>query len=476
MFRYERHEPKNTLLYKIINESYPRYLSQLADEGRRLPLYIQREFDDYLKCGLLEYGFLRVRCEDCNHEKMVAFSCKHRGFCPSCCAKRMIESAALLIDTVLPYEPMRQWVLSVPFPLRFLFANNPHVMGKVLKIVYRVISTYLIKKTGHSKKTARTGAVTLIQRFGSALNLNVHFHMIFLDGVYVDDVDSEGGQRFVPVRKLHVADITRLAHLMSVRIARFLSRTGLIEADAENSYLSASPDGEMTDHQSYSIMYRISTGFQKGKKIFSVQTRPPIVDEGKNFDLLGKVEGFSLHAGVSAKAHQRDKLERLCRYISRPPVAADRLSLTSSGKICYELKTPYRNGTTHMVFEPLDFISKLAALVPTPRVNLTRFHGVFAPNSQYRSAIIIKKNDNKHTTDETRTESEKRGAMTWAVRLKRAFNIDIKTCEACGGAAKVIACIDDPVVINKILGHIKAQQDSQFMLPVNRAPPASFTA
>src|SRR5206468_4536037 len=168
-------------------------------EGRTLPLHIQREFDDYLKCGLLEYGFLRVHCEDCSHEKMVAFSCKHRGFCPSCCAKRMIESSALLVDRVLPHEPMRQWVLSVPFPLRFLFASHPNVMGNALKIIYRVISTYLIKKSGYNKKTARTGAVTLIQRFGSALNLNIHFHMLFLDGVYIDDKDSEGGQRFVPV-------------------------------------------------------------------------------------------------------------------------------------------------------------------------------------------------------------------------------------------------------------------------------------
>jgi ribosomal protein S27E len=118
LFRYERHEAKNTLLYKIIKEYYPCYLSHLADEERTLPLYVQREFDDYLECGLLEHGFLRVRCEDCHHERMVAFSCKHRGFCPSCCAKRMIESAALLVDAVLPYEPMRQWVLSVPFPLR----------------------------------------------------------------------------------------------------------------------------------------------------------------------------------------------------------------------------------------------------------------------------------------------------------------------------------------------------------------------
>lgn len=84
----------------------------------------------------------------------------------------------------------------------------------------------------------------------------------------------------------------------------------------------------------------------------------------------------SLHAGVMAEAHQRDKLERLCRYISRPAISEKRLALTANGQIRYELKTPYRNGTTHVIFEPLDFIAKLAALVPKPRVNLTRFHGL----------------------------------------------------------------------------------------------------
>ena len=252
-------------------------------------------------------------------------------------------------------------------------------------------------------------------------------------------------------------------------VARYLSHTGLIEADAENSYLSESSSDEMTDHQSYSIMYRVSTGFQKGKKIFSIQGALPIVDDTSKGDLLGKVAGFSLHAGVSAKAHQRDKLERLCRYISRPPVSTHRLSVMPSGKIGYELKTPYRDGTTHVVFEPLDFISKLAALVPTPRVNLTRFHGVFAPNSQYRAAIIIKKLDKKPKAD-SKTESEKRRAMTWVLRLKRAFNIDIQVCEACGGRASVVACIEDPVVINKILNHLQSKS-APFLLPVNRAPP-----
>jgi len=287
--------------------------------------------------------------------------------------------------------------------------------------------------------------------------------------------NSEGHQRFVSVSKHQIADIARLTHIMSIRIARYLSRTGLIEVDSENSYLSGSSiDGEMNDHQSYSIMYRISTGFQKGKKVFSIQTSPPNIDEDNNSDLLAKVAGFSLHAGVSVKAHERTKLERLCRYISRPPVAAHRLSLTGSGKICYELKTPYRDGTTHVVFEPLDFISKVAALIPSPRVNLTRFHGVFAPNSRYRAGIIIQKDNRKVLEKEVRTESEKRKAMTWAARLKRAFNIDVKTCESCSGKVKVIACVDDPVAIDKILNHLIYQKNNQVTLPINRAPPVSL--
>jgi hypothetical protein len=101
----------------------------------------------------------------------------------------------------------------------------------------------------------------------------------------------------------------------------------------------------------------------------------------------GQAAGFSLHAGVAAAAQQRDKLERLCRYITRPAVSEKRLSLTNQGKVQYELKTPYRDGTTHVIFEPVDFIAKLAALVPKPRVNLTRFHGVFAPNSKHRALV-----------------------------------------------------------------------------------------
>ncbi len=232
--------------------------------------------------------------------------------------------------------------------------------------------------------------------------------------------------------------------------------------------------------------------------MFTLQTLSACEPEDQFGDTVGKVAGFSLHAGVAAKAHERGKLERLCRYISRPAVSEKRLLLTKNGNVRYQLKTPYRDGTTHVIFEPLDFmyrmygmpraqgcagaaIARLAALVPKPRVNLTRFHGVFAPNSKPRALVTPGKRGkgNKCTaTGETQEQTpiERRAAMTWAQRLKRVFNIDIEVCTQCGGPVKVIACIEDPVVIKKILAHLKQKAETNELspLPESRAPPAGL--
>ena len=159
---YVRHRPETTLLYQIVQEYWPEFQAELASHGKYLPAYVKKEFDEFLKCGRLEHGFLRVRCEACHDEKLLAFSCKKRGFCCSCGARRMVDSAALLVDEIPPHQPMRQWVLTVPFPLRFLFASQPAVMGKVLGIVYRALATHLTRKAGYTNiVTARTGAVAL---------------------------------------------------------------------------------------------------------------------------------------------------------------------------------------------------------------------------------------------------------------------------------------------------------------------------
>ena len=99
----------------------------------------------------------------------------------------MAESAKLLVEDVLHGYPVRQWVLSLPIPLRLLLARYPKHLSKIMQIIHRAISCDIVHRAGYLKKQANTGAVTYIQRFGSALNLNIHFHMLFLEGVITQE-------------------------------------------------------------------------------------------------------------------------------------------------------------------------------------------------------------------------------------------------------------------------------------------------
>ncbi len=289
--------------------------------------------------------------------------------------------------------------------------------------------------------------------------------------MYIQDDLGHYGFRHTPPPT--VAQLHDLLQVISERVARFLER------DEDNSYLTLDGLAEdpLREIHSHSVTYRVALGPQKGRKVFCLQTVPPTPEPSPDSSRVAKLNGFSLHAGVAARAHQRKKVERLCRYIARPAVSEQRLSLTPTGKVRYELKTPFRNGTTHVIFEPLDFIARQAALVPKPRVNLTRFHGVFAPNSKHRALITPagrgkgSKQANKEGDD--RSFAERHMAMTWAQRLKRVFNIDIETCEKCQGPVRIIACVEDPVAIKQILDHLASKKTSagQAVLPPGRAPP-----
>jgi hypothetical protein len=181
---------------------------------------------------------------------------------------------------------------------------------------------------------------------------------------------------------------------------------------------------------------------------------------------VAQAAGFSLHAGIGIEPQARAKLERLCRYISRPAVAEERLALTEHGDVRLQLKTAYRDGTTHVLLEPLDLLARLAALVPPPRIHLVRYHGVFAPHHALRAAITPagRGRGARHTAAER--AAPKHLAMTWMQRLKRVFAIQIETCRRCGGKLKVIASIEEPELIERILAHLEQRTEA----PPPRSP------
>ena len=154
----------------------------------------------------------------------------------------------------------------------------------------------------------------------------------------------------------------------------------------------------------------------------------------------------------------------------------------STGKVLYALKTPYRDGTTQVAFDPVDFIAHLAALVPKPRVNLTRFHGVLAPNHRWRGLVTPAKRGKgamRPADSDVVSPIPRHAGMTWAQRLKRVFNIDIGVCSRCGGSVKIIACIEEQDVITRILRHLREKEQNvparPILAPRTRAPPATLS-
>jgi hypothetical protein len=191
--------------------------------------------------------------------------------------------------------------------------------------------------------------------------------------------------------------------------------------------------------------------------------------------------GFSLHAGPRIAARDRHRLERLCRYAARPPLSHERLAELPDGRICLRLKTPYSDGTTHLLLDPLTLLEKLAALVPPPRANLVTYHGVLAPNAKWRKAIIPRSTDEPTLGprcgrpsggDETETPvSRPRRNLLWAELLRRVFALDVLVCPDCGGRRKVLASIHDPDSIRRILLHLGLPTEPPSICPA-RSPPS----
>ncbi len=258
------------------------------------------------------------------------------------------------------------------------------------------------------------------------------------------------------------AELARLLHTISKRVARRLERGGFLVRDPKHEHLDFDPADALDQLIGASIHYRIAIGPNAGKKALTLRTVPARPEPFAS-TLLARQPRFSLHAATCCEANLRDKLEKLCRTITRPAIANERLSMNERGQVIVRFKQPFRDGTTQVVLEPLDFIARLAALVPRPRLNLTRFHGVFAPNCKHRQRIVPRREPEQAKPDPSPAP------MTWMQRLKRVFAIDIETCPKCGGTLRVIACIEDPDVIATILGHIRARDEAEPSQP--RAPP-----
>ena len=255
---------------------------------------------------------------------LVPFSCRGRGFCPACIGRRMAERSTALVDRVIPKVATRQWVLTVPWRRRWLLARHSVLARRVLHIALTAIERFYRRATGRSD--GRSGAVTVIQRFGSSLALNLHFHILHLDGVFVRAPDRRLSFRTARPR---TRDVEALVASIAVAAERLLAR---LDASDEGD----DPDDPLGVLQQASLAGREALGPRAGRALTRVrwvggreQTLPP---------RCAAYEGYNLHAGVAFRACDRRGLERLLRYALRPPLAKGRLSVDDDGTVVLGLK------------------------------------------------------------------------------------------------------------------------------------------
>jgi len=228
----------------------------------------------------------------------------------------------------------------------------------------------------------------------------IHLHIIALDGVYT--IGKLGKAKFHRVKAPNQTELQTLLNRVIQRVIHRLEKEGLLIQDPEQPWLDLGIDEPIDAVITASIRYRIAMGPHSGSRTLTLHDPSLTRTDRPVKALTADRDGFSLNVALSSQPHQRDRLERLYRYVTRPAICLDRLIVRADGKIQYELKSPFRNGTTHILSSPLDFLSKLAALVPRPRHNLARYHGVLArgcrqPNARMRKLIVPTKRKKTHS-------------------------------------------------------------------------------
>jgi hypothetical protein len=395
---YKPRRPEKTVFFQVIKKYYKTWVKKSEKDNKKIPFYVHREFQGFIKCGILAHGFACAHCNACHNDFLIGFSCKLR-LCPSCCARDMTETAAHIQENVIGQFPVRQWVVSFPKRIRH-YLQTEAILQKVLRIVANEIKKKVIA-CSPEVSTPEFGAISFIQRFGNTLNVHPHFHFIVVDGVF-----EKNGETFT----FHEAiltqdDITDAQEAIEKSIMRLFNRRGWFDSD-------------------------------EVEKILSYENN-----------------GFSLNAKVRIQAFDRDGLEKLIRYCARPSFASENLRWNGPWLI-YRLPKPCHTGKTWIQLDPLEFLDKIAALIPPARRHRHHYHGAFAPNSPLRPSItkVAIQTPAKIVSPvlQETTQKTSRVSFTWATLIARIYEVDPLLC-SCGKEMKITKIVTHSAEIWRIL-------------------------
>jgi len=421
---YRTRNARATALYQLL-EAYYEDVKSLWEARFEKNYGVWRGFVDqvvarYLDCGIAEAGFARLQCQSCGAEKLLTLSCKQRGVCPSCDAKRAAAFAAFVKDELVEKNVGHcLWTFTLPKMLRPYFMRDRKLLADLARLAYQTIQQLMADAVGD--KNARPGVITVPQTFGSVLNVHPHAHCLASRGVW-----DEKGQ-WLPVPYI---DTNAAEKLFAHKIFRLLKSKELL-----------------TDERIELLRSFRNSGF-------SVDTSPTVWPQ----DTPG--------------------LERLCRYLLRCPVSLERIHWTPGAKTLFYQSKQNANDDplfSHPKGETLDifeFIARVLTQIPEPRAHGVRYFGAYSSRARAfrkkRHIALQSLGDDDHSKPQHEPElSPKKTAALrkrWAQLIKRVYLTDPLVCE-CGGTLRVVAFIFEQNAIRKILEHLRKTNTH------SRAPP-----
>ncbi len=362
-------------------------------------------------------GFARLRCDSCRGERLLSFSCRTRQLCPSCGAKRGVVFAAFLREEVVEPVGHAQWVFTMPKILRVYFMHNRELLGDLSRAAWETVREIIAEAAADVE--VRPGMVVVPQTFGSSVNVHPHVHAIASRGGWTRD------GTWVPVP---YADSGAAARLFRHKVLRLLLDAGRIDEDRVELIL----------------------GWRH-------------------------TSGFSVHNEVVVQAGDGDGLERLARYLARPPVSLQRMEWDrENGEVLYrtgrghaeergrnkERGSDEERGEEVERIDELEFLARVVTQLPEPRKHSIRYYGYYAAvvrakrrRAEAELATPVAGNDALGTDVPEAGDKPGHVELLWARLIRRVYEVDPLLCP-CGATMRIVSVITEQSVVTRILTHL----------------------
>ena len=397
-------KPKASPLWQCLSRYFDAFLAFY--EARYQPRYgflspiIPEVVNTFLDCGNLEQGFARVRGDHCNHEYLLAFSCKGRWFCPSCHQKKVQLFGALLTETIP--VPHRHFTFAIPKMLRPYFRFNRDLLKDFCRLAHECLLDYM--RTTLGLPDGLPGIVMAIHTFGEYLDFHPHLHALVADGLFV----REGLFHVLPE-----ASLKPLEELFRARVITFLTEKSLLPLDRA----------------------RMLRGWVHA--------------------------GFNVHRSRRVQPDEREDLERLAQYIIRNPFSVEKMQVNPSGdSIIYRSGMNEKIHRNFEVFSPCDFIATITQHIPDKSFQLVRYYGWYSNKMRgQRDKQAVEEAQAAAGTaveviDVSAHKSRRIPSAKWRELIKKVWEADPLLCPRCSHEMRIVSLLDDRAVIERILRHL----------------------